>query len=144
MYLIDTDVVSAAAPGRAGRNERLVEWMDRHSDDLYLSAITVTEIVQGIARLERAGALARAVRLRDWLDLLLHLYDARVLHFDVAAARLAGVLSDRARASDHARGFADIAIAATAASRGLTVLTRNLRHFGPLGIAAIDPFEELP
>lgn len=144
MYLIDTDVVSAAAPGRAGRNERLVEWMDRHSDDLYLSAITVTEIVQGIARLERAGALARAVRLRDWLDLLLHLYDARVLHFDVAAARLAGVLSDRARASGHAPGFADIAIAATAASRGLTVLTRNLRHFGPLGIAAIDPFEELP
>ena len=144
MYLIDTDVVSAAAPGRAGRNERLVEWMDRHSDDLYLSAITVTEIVQGIARLERTGALARAVRLRDWLDLLLHLYDARVLHFDVAAARLAGVLSDRARASGHAPGFADIAIAATAASRGLTVLTRNLRHFGPLGIAAIDPFEELP
>ena len=81
---------------------------------------------------------------RNWLDLLLHLYDARVLHFDVAAARLAGVLSDRARASDHAPGFADIAIAATAASRGLTVLTRNLRHFGPLGIAAIDPFEELP
>ena len=31
-----------------------------------------------------------------------------------------------------------------AASRGLTVLTRNLRDFGPLGIAAIDPFEELP
>ena len=144
MYLIETDVVSAAAPGRAGRNERLVKWMDRHSDDLYLSAITVTEIVQGVARLERRGALARAVRLRDWLDLLLHLYDARVLHFDVAAARLAGVLSDRARASGHAPGFADIAIAATAASRGLTVLTRNLRHFGPLGIAAIDPFEELP
>ena len=144
MYLIDTNVVSAAAPGRADRSERLVEWMDRHSDHLYLSAVTVTEIVRGIAKQERTGAVARAARLRDWLDLLLHLYDARVLHFDVAAARLAGELSDRAQASGHTPGFADIAIAATAASRGLTVLTRNLRHFDPLGIAAIDPFEELP
>ena len=115
-----------------------------HSDHLYLSAVTVTEIVRGIAKQERTGAVARAARLRDWLDLLLHLYDARVLHFDVAAARLAGELSDRAQASGHTPGFADIAIAATAASRGLTVLTRNLRHFDPLGIAAIDPFEELP
>lgn len=144
MYLIDTNVVSAAAPGRADRSERLVEWMDRHSDHLYLSAVTVTEIVRGIAKQERTGAVAQAARLRDWLDLLLHLYDARVLHFDVAAARLAGELSDRAQASGHTPGFADIAIAATAASRGLTVLTRNLGHFDPLGIAAIDPFEELP
>ena len=49
-----------------------------------------------------------------------------------------------ARAAGHTPGFADVAIAATAGSRGLTILTRNLRHFVPLGIEAADPFETLP
>ena len=41
-------------------------------------------------------------------------------------------------------GFPDIAIAATAKSRGLTLLTANLRHFLPFDVPAIDPFENLP
>ena len=74
---------------------------------------------------------------------MLHLYGDRVLPFDVPAA-LAGELIDAARAAGRAPGFADIANAATAANRGLTVLTRNLRHFAPLGARAIDPFDTLP
>jgi hypothetical protein len=35
--------------------------------------------------------------------------------------------------------LADLAIAATAQKHGFTILTRNLRHFGPLGVAALDP-----
>ena len=53
-------------------------------------------------------------------------------------------MTDAARAAGHTPGLADIAIAATAASRGLTVLTRNVRHFAPLGTRAINPFETLP
>jgi len=37
-----------------------------------------------------------------------------------------------------------LAIAATAESRSLVVLTRNLRHFALLGISAINPFATLP
>ena len=36
------------------------------------------------------------------------------------------------------------AITATAADRNLTVLTRNLRHFRPLGVPAMNPLETLP
>ena len=64
---------------------------------------------------------------------MLHLYGERVLPFDVAAARLAGKLTDNAHAAGHSPGFADIAIATTVESRSLTVLTHNLRHFAPLG-----------
>ena len=64
--------------------------------------------------------------------------------FDTAMARLAGILMDKAREAGHSPGFADIAIAATAESQGLTILTRSLPHFAPLGIAAIDPFQTLP
>jgi predicted nucleic acid-binding protein len=38
-------------------------------------------------------------------------------------------------------GFADVAIAATAEAHGLTVLTRNVKDFIPLGVACFDPFE---
>ena len=67
-----------------------------------------------------------------------------VLPFDIGAARIAGALTDRARAAGHAPGFADIAIAATAVNRDPTVLTRNLRHFEPLAVPARDPFRGLP
>ena len=144
MYLVDTNVVSAGAPGRAHRSPALVSWMDRHAESLFLSVVSVTEMARGIAKQRRAGSHARAARLHDWLELLLHLYDGQVLPFDVAAARVAGQLDDRAQALGAAPGFADIVIAATASSRGLTVLTRNLRHFEPLGVVAVDPFVQLP
>ena len=41
-------------------------------------------------------------------------------------------------------GLADVMIATTAEVHRLTLLTRNLRHFLPLGIDAIDPFAEQP
>lgn len=144
MYLVDTDILSAGAPGRRERSSALVEWMDARSDALFLSAIAVAEIQHGIARLKRTGAAERTARLHDWIDLVLHLYGDRVIPFDTEAARVAGLLMDKARATGQSPGFADLAIAATAASRNLTVLTRNLRHFAPLDISAMDPFEALP
>jgi predicted nucleic acid-binding protein len=142
VYLVDTNVVSAGAPSKAGG--ALATWMDQHSDDLYMSAVSIAEIESGIARLRRQGARHRSDDLTAWLDTLLHLYQERVLPFDVAAARIAGALSDLARSQGHAPGFADVAIAATATCRGLTILTANVRHFEPLGVPFRNPFAELP
>lgn len=118
--------------------------MNAHSDHLFLSAVTVAEICDGIAKMRRTGSVSRAEKFEYWLDRVLQLYAKRVLPFDTAAARGAGALTDRARATGHAPGFADIAIAATAMNSNLIVLTRNLRHFVPLNIPAHDPFDSLP
>ena len=144
MYLVDTNVLSIAAPGGRERPALLMHWMDSRSDELFLSAITVAEISDGIAKVRRTGSVSRADDLHDWLETVVHLYSSRVLPFDAAVARLAGELTDKARAAGQSPGFADIAIAATAASRSLTILTRNLRHFAPLGIPVIDPLDRLP
>ena len=144
MYLVDTNVLSMGSPDRRGGATALTDWLDAHSDELFLSTITVAEIGNGIARLRRSGSLARADRFDDWLDVVLHLYADRVMPFDISAARLAGLLMDRARARGQAPGFADLAIAATAGAHDLTVLTRNVRHFAPLDIPAINPFDSLP
>ena len=82
--------------------------------------------------------------LAEWPDTLLHLYADRVLPIDLAVARRIGVLTDYARRQGYDPGLADVAIAATPAEHGYTVLTRNVRHFGPLGVAVFDPYVGLP
>ncbi len=144
MYLLDTDVISAGAPARAKTAAELAGWMDRHSAELYISAVTVAEIEDGIAKARREKATRKAAELAAWLETLIHLYGDRILAFDVTAAHVAGILSDRARSKGMAPGFADIIIAATAHCRELTILTRNTRHFEPLGVPTINPFESLP
>jgi predicted nucleic acid-binding protein len=144
MYLVDTNVISAAAPSRPVATSDLVVWMDDHSASLYLSAVTVAEIEDGIAKARREKATRKAGNLAAWLETVLHLYGDRVLPFDVRAARIAGALSDLARSRGAAPGFADIMIAATARSHELIILTRNGRHFDPLGVQTINPFDRLP
>jgi toxin FitB len=143
VYLVDTNVISAAAPSRPV-SPAFVEWMDAHSTSLFMSAVTVAEIEDGIAKLRREGATRKSANLTAWLDTVLHLHGDRILAFDAPTARIAGALSDRARGLGQAPGFADIIIAATAQHRGLTILSRNLRHLEPLGVAVIDPFVKLP
>ena len=143
MYLVDTNVISAGAPSRPTPSS-LIAWMDHHSAELYLSAVTIAEIEDGIAKARREGATRKAADLDAWLETLLHLYGKRILAFDIPTARAAGMLSDRAREQGQAPGFADIIIAATALQHGLTILSRNLKHFEPLGVRVFDPFAALP
>jgi len=143
LYLLDTNILSASAPTRRDADaEALAAWMRAQSDRLYLSAITVAEIEAGIARAVRIGASAKAPALRRWLAAIEHFYASRILAFGIDEARQAGVILDRARAHDP--GFEDIAIAATAAAHGLTVLTANERHFAPLGVPYVNPMKDLP
>ena len=144
MYLIDTNVLSAGAPTKAVATPELVAWMERHSAGLYLSVITVAEVEDGIAKSRRQGAHRKAERLADWLETLLHLYSARVLLVDLKTARRVGTLADHARSQGLKPSLADLVIAATAQLHDWTVLTRNLKHFAPLGVPALDPFEALP
>ena len=144
MYLVDTNVISAGAPAKAAAQADLVDWMDRNSDRLFLSVITIAEVEDGIAKAHREGTRRKAADLAEWLETLLHLYEARILGIDLAIARRIGQLSDRARGRGQAPGFADLAIAATAQTRSLVVLTRNTRHFVSIDVPANDPFKDWP
>jgi predicted nucleic acid-binding protein len=143
VYLVDTNIISAAAPARPVPSA-LVEWMDVHSSLLFVSVVTLAEIEDGIAKSRREGAARKSADLASWLETVLHLYGDRILAFDASTARIAGAISDRARGQGHSPGFADIIIAATAQRHGLTILSRNLKHFAPLGVAVVDPFLALP
>jgi toxin FitB len=144
-YLVDTNVISAVAPTKKEPPPiDLLRWLDLQSDRLFLSVVTIAELTDGVARLRRQGATRKATSLDDWLGLVLHLYEDRVLPLDIKAARTTGQFSDLARGRGHAPGFADLAIAGTASTCELVLLTRNVRHFEFLPVEVVDPFTDLP
>lgn len=135
--------MSADAPTKRNVGvDAFASWMRTSSDRLYLSVITIAEIEAGVARAVRIEATTKAKQLRRWLAAVEHFYAGRILPFGIEEARQAGLMLDRARAHDP--GFEDIAIAATAAAHGLTVLTANERHFAPFGVPFANPLKQLP
>jgi len=142
-YLLDTSVLLLLAPGKPS-NDPLAQWIRDHNETLYFSAVTITEVEQGICKLRRAGSTDRADALAKWLEALIENGGDRILPFDARTGRIAGGLSDHASAAGRHPGFADVAIAATAVAHDLVLLTRNGRHFEPLGVAFNDPVEAPP
>lgn len=140
-WLLDTDVLSAFAPGKSAVARETAAWFEARSERLFVSAISAAEILAGIAKLRRSGSGRRAEALRDWFEQIVELYGDRILPFDLRTARLAATIGDEAQARGRHPGFADVAIAATAKSNDLTVLTLNRRHFELLGVAASNPFD---
>ena len=132
MFLLDTDVLSALR--RRERNPETVRWaQEQRTMDLFISVVTVGEIERGITQQQQQDvSFARDLGL--WLDRVLGWYGDRILPVDVASARRWGQLS---AALGH--GGADILIAATALEHGLTVVTRNVRHFEPTGVLVLNP-----
>ncbi len=133
MFLLDTNVLSALR--RRERHPAVVRWLsDQQTVDLYLSVISVGEIARGIVQQERIDP-SFGRELTVWLARLLTWYGDRVLGVDVPTARRWGRLS-----GSLGHDSADLMIAATALEHGLTVVTRNVRHFEPTGVQVLDPF----
>ena len=115
---------------------QVVQWLQNQpSQGLYISVITVGEIMYGVAR-QRRTQPAFAELLDRWLKSVTSSFHDRILPFDEAAARHWGLL--------HAElGYtnADLQIAAVALTRSLMVVTRNVRDFAPTGVTVLNPFE---
>lgn len=134
MYLIDTMVISETVKRRP--NPHAIDWLRRApAADIFVSVLSIGEVERGIAR-ERRRDQAFAHRLASWLDQILVDYRDRILPADIAVARRWGRLCE---AVGHAG--TDLLLAATALEHGLTMVTRNRRHFEPAGVDILDPYE---
>ena len=134
-YLLDTNVVSALRI--RGRNRPVEVWAASVPvGDQFVSAFTIAEIERGVIFKERSDAEQGAV-LRRWFDEnVLPTFAERVLPFDLSAARILAAY----RVPEHAP-FDDALIAAVAEAAEMTVVTRNARHFEPLGVPCLDPWD---
>ena len=142
MYLLDTNIVSLLDPRRREEAQPLVDWLERNGASLYVSAVTLFELEVGVQNYEGRGASRRARELRALRTAIASSVESRVLPVSLDVALAAGRLW--AAAQPVGPGPLDLFIAGTAEVHGLTVLTRNMRHFGPTGVACLDPLVSLP
>jgi predicted nucleic acid-binding protein len=142
-YLLDTDVISMLSPGRAGASAGFLEWLERMDGEgrLFLPVVTIHEIEKGIALLEHKGAAAKAAGLKVWLAGLIATYDDKIIPLGASAAALAGRLEAKAISAGHDPGMADAIVAGIAKAHGLTIVTRNTKHFLPFGASTVSPDE---
>lgn len=134
MFLLDTNVISE--PKRPRPDAGVMRWLgDQLLSDLHLSVLTVGELRRGIVRLEPGR---RRDDLDFWLADLILQYGERILPIGLEVTERWAALAeaDRGRASE----MADEQIAATAHVHGLTVVTRNARHFEPSGCRVLSPW----
>jgi hypothetical protein len=112
-----------------------VTWIrSAQPDTLFISAITVGEIMKGIMMKMRVDAPAAAPLVR-WLDELRFVYASRILTVDDAVATTWGRLMGQ-----KTRPVVDALIAATARVNNKVLVTRNVRDFADMGVEIIDPW----
>lgn len=137
MYLLDTNVVSELRKGtKADANVR--KWAEAlPAASLYLSATSILELEIGVLLVERRDAKQGAV-LRAWMEKhVLPTFDGRILAIDAAVAQRCAALHVPNPRSDR-----DAIVAATAIVHGMSVVTRNTKHFKAMGVAMVDPWED--
>lgn len=138
MYVLDTNVISALR--RPDREPLVADWARTVPlVDQYVTALTVAEIERGVVRKEQTDPAQGAILRRWFAERVLPGFAGRVLPFDLPAARILA----RYPVPEHAP-YDDAQIAAVAEAHGMTVVTRNLRHFTPLGVRVFCPWVQPP
>ncbi|RJO71249.1 type II toxin-antitoxin system VapC family toxin [Nocardia panacis] len=138
MFLLDTVVVSELRRAKTGRADKnVMAWAKGVSvASQYISVTTLEELEIGVLRAELRDPVQGKV-LRDWLDgQVVPSFSERLLPTDVAVARRCAALHVPKN-----RPANDAKIAATALAHGMSVVTRNVRDFEPMGVRIINPWE---
>jgi predicted nucleic acid-binding protein len=135
--LLDTNVISE--PMRPQPSVAVIRWLEtQNPGSLFLSAVTLGELVAGIRRLT---STARRRALEQWLlDVVAPQFQGRILAFDSDAAwRWGGFVADSETAG-RPRPAIDLQIAAIAAHHDLVLVTRNAKDFEGLGVDVLNPW----
>ena len=137
MFLLDTNVISElrkVGDGRADAN--VVAWLSGvEASNLYVSTVTLMELERGALRIERRDK-AQAALLRQWLENYVYLaFRDRAIPVNAEIA-----LSCAALHVPDPRPELDALIAATALVHGMTLVTRNVADFAPMGVKLINPW----
>jgi toxin FitB len=133
-YLLDTTFISETRKIRADTGV-MAFLAAADTAGLFLSVLTLGELRKGVEAKRRTDSTI-AASLGAWVDGIETTFADRVLPVDAAAARMWGELSAR-----RSLPVVDTLIAATAITRGLTLVTRNTRDVAATGVPLVDPWQ---
>jgi predicted nucleic acid-binding protein len=133
-YLIDTNVFREI--GKTSPNRNVDAWLVSIDDrDLAVSALTVRETANGIARL-RASKPDVASAIERRVEAAFDAFGERILPVTREIAALWGE-----PLSESEKHIEDTGLAATARVHGLILVTRNLAHVAGRSVMALDPYK---
>ena len=135
MYLLDTNVISEMRQNKPNQSPQVRRWAAAQAPArLFLSAITILELEEGVQALQRRMP-PQGSTLRRWLDGVRQGFQDRILAFGESAAVLcAAAHVQRPRAERVAM------IAATGLEHGFTIVTRNTGDFEDMGVQLLNPW----
>ncbi|GAB4449765.1 MAG: type II toxin-antitoxin system VapC family toxin [Anaerolineales bacterium] len=136
--LLDTCVISELVSKKP--NPKVIEYVDSlDPEDVYLSVITIGEIVKGI---ERLPGSRRKTDLYNWLkDDLLVRFEGNVVALDTEVLIEWGALTARLESVGKAMPAIDSLIAATALAKGMILATRNVSDFEDAKVEIVNPWK---
>lgn len=138
-FLLDTNVISELV--KPSPDPRVWQWVDVVPDSqMFISAITVGEIVRGI---EQLPASARRTRYELWFEHeILARYADRILVLDRAVMLRWGALMAALTARGRVLPAFDSLLAATTLAHDMRLVTRNTQHFAETGVQLVNPWED--
>ncbi|MET0963313.1 MAG: type II toxin-antitoxin system VapC family toxin [Noviherbaspirillum sp.] len=138
MIVLDTNVLSELM--RPAPDQAVIAWLDMQEPArLFLTAITVAEVLYGIARLPEGKRKAGLLELAD--AVLQEDFAGRILAFDETAAAQYAELACERQQSGRPISMADAQIAAICRSLdGATLATRNVSDFEGTRLALLNPW----
>lgn len=136
-FLLDTCVLSELVRPRPTTS--VLAWLEAQDEGaLFVSVLTLGELHKGIAKLAHGS---RKKLLSDWVQgALVPRFGPRLLPVDNAVAAAWGEISGEHERAGTPLPVIDSLIAATARVHGLTVVTRNAKHFRQCDATVIDPW----
>ena len=137
-YLLDTCLISELV--KKEPNPAVVAWLDEQDEQmLFLSVLNLGELQKGVSKLTDIG---RKEALQNWIEHdLVERFHGRILDVDLDTTLCWGRLQGAAEQAGEKLPVMDSLIAATAAARGLVVVTRNVRDMERCGVKVCNPWE---
>lgn len=138
MIVLDTNVVSELM--KFSRSAAVVDWVSlQQPSDLFITTITVAEILYGIEVLPRGKR--RDQFLLQAEGAFHNDFGGRILSFEEPAAREYSKIASERRRRGRPIPFADAQIAAIARVQGAALATRNTDDFEGCGVRLINPWQ---
>jgi predicted nucleic acid-binding protein len=133
-YFPDTNVLREL--GKTLPHKNVAAWLKSVDDaNLAISALTVREIVKGVAKLRKTKP-EMAAALDATVSAIFDAFEGRILPINrLVAAAWGEALGE----SD--KHVNDAGLAATARVHGLLIVTRNVKDFDGRGVTLLDPFK---
>ncbi len=140
-YLLDTNIISEFVSKRP--NYKVLDYIDSLDENsIYLSVITIGEIIFGIKKLDKSSKSKKIEKLLEWVENdLIARFEGRIVEIDLEIMIKWGEINAKLQKLGRPLPIMDSLIASSCLVKDLILITRNTKDFYNIDLKIINPFE---